>query len=74
MEPAQRREYGPAHFHLEKAESEILGGLPEQMKTWASHGDNVLALPMYPELAPDQQARVIQSCSAFLRQRVRKAA
>ena len=45
VEPAQRREYGPAHFHLEKAESEILGGLPLEMKTWASHGDNVLALP-----------------------------
>src|SRR6516225_9495879 len=36
VEPADRREYGPAHFHLEKAESEILGGMPEQMKTWAS--------------------------------------
>jgi GMP synthase (glutamine-hydrolysing) len=45
VEPAQRREYGPAQFHLERAESEILGGLPATMKTWASHGDNVLALP-----------------------------
>src|SRR5262244_3786227 len=45
VEPAQRREYGPAHFQLERAESEILGGLPESMKTWASHGDSVLALP-----------------------------
>ena len=36
--------------------------------------DCVLALPMYPELTLDQQAQVMQSCSAFLRQRVRKAA
>jgi len=35
---------------------------------------HVLALPMYPELTLDQQAQVIQSCSTFLRQRVRKAA
>jgi len=35
---------------------------------------HVLALPMYPELTLDQQARVIQSCSAFLRRDVRKAA
>jgi dTDP-4-amino-4,6-dideoxygalactose transaminase len=35
---------------------------------------HVLALPMYPELTVDQQTRVIQSCSAFFRQQVRKAA
>jgi dTDP-4-amino-4,6-dideoxygalactose transaminase len=35
---------------------------------------HVLALPMYPELTLDQQARVIQSCSTFLRKGVRKAA
>jgi len=45
VEPAERREYGPAQFHKEQAESEILGNLPASMKTWASHGDNVLALP-----------------------------
>ncbi len=45
VEPVERREYGPAHFNLEKAESHVLGGLPEQLKIWASHGDNVLALP-----------------------------
>jgi len=32
VEPVERREYGPAHFNLEKAESHILGGLPEQIK------------------------------------------
>ncbi len=35
---------------------------------------HVLALPMYPELTMDQQARVIQRCSDFLRKGVRKAA
>jgi dTDP-4-amino-4,6-dideoxygalactose transaminase len=34
----------------------------------------VLALPMYPELTPEQQQRVIQSCSSFLRQQARMAA
>jgi len=34
----------------------------------------VLALPIYPELTADQQRRVIQSCSGFLRQQVRRAA
>lgn len=34
----------------------------------------VLALPIYPELTADQQRRVIQSCAAFLRQQVRRAA
>ncbi len=34
----------------------------------------VLALPMYPELKPEQQRRVIETCAAFLRQRVRAAA
>jgi dTDP-4-amino-4,6-dideoxygalactose transaminase len=35
---------------------------------------DVLALPMFPEVKEDQQRRVIQSCAAFLRQRVRLAA
>jgi dTDP-4-amino-4,6-dideoxygalactose transaminase len=35
---------------------------------------SVLALPMFPEITADQQRRVVQSCAAFLRQRVRLAA
>jgi dTDP-4-amino-4,6-dideoxygalactose transaminase len=35
---------------------------------------SVLALPMYPELAHEQQKRVIESCAAFLRQQSRMAA
>ncbi len=34
----------------------------------------VLALPMFPELTVDQQRRVIQSCAAFVRKQVRRAA
>ncbi len=34
----------------------------------------VLALPIYPELSVEQQRRVVQSCAAFLRQQVRRAA
>ncbi len=43
--PVDRREYGPAHFCMEATESHILGGLPNKLKIWASHGDNVEALP-----------------------------
>ena len=35
---------------------------------------SVLALPMFPELTAEQQRRVVGSCAAFLRQRVRMAA
>ncbi|HEV3203223.1 MAG TPA: DegT/DnrJ/EryC1/StrS family aminotransferase [Gemmataceae bacterium] len=34
----------------------------------------VLALPMFPELTPQQQEHVVQSCADFLRQRARAAA
>jgi dTDP-4-amino-4,6-dideoxygalactose transaminase len=34
----------------------------------------VLALPMFPELTPEQQQRVIRSCAAFLDRRARLAA
>ena len=46
VEPADRREYGPAHLSLEKAESHLFSGFPEKLKIWSSHGDNVLELPM----------------------------
>jgi dTDP-4-amino-4,6-dideoxygalactose transaminase len=34
----------------------------------------VLALPMFPEITPEQQDRVIQTCAAFVRQNGRRAA
>ncbi|HEX8871468.1 MAG TPA: glutamine-hydrolyzing GMP synthase [Candidatus Acidoferrum sp.] len=45
VEPAERREYGPAQLQVEGAASELLAGCPASSKIWASHGDNVLALP-----------------------------
>ena len=45
VEPVERREYGPAQLDLEQTESEILANFPRTMRIWASHGDNVLALP-----------------------------
>jgi len=45
VEPADRREYGPAHLNIEPVESELFGGFPSTLKIWNSHGDNVLALP-----------------------------
>jgi dTDP-4-amino-4,6-dideoxygalactose transaminase len=34
----------------------------------------VLALPMFPEITAEQQARVVEVCAAYLRQAVRRAA
>jgi dTDP-4-amino-4,6-dideoxygalactose transaminase len=34
----------------------------------------VLAFPMFPEITPQQQARVVGSCAGFLRKQVRRAA
>src|SRR5271165_4596999 len=45
VEPAERREYGPAHLDIQKCESHLFGGFPERMKIWNSHGDHVHALP-----------------------------
>jgi GMP synthase (glutamine-hydrolysing) len=45
VEPAERREYGPAQLNIEKTENELFGNFPASLKIWNSHGDNVLALP-----------------------------
>jgi len=45
VEPVERREYGPAQLDVEHTESEILANFPRTLRIWASHGDNVLALP-----------------------------
>jgi len=39
-----RREYGAGILHI-KNDSELLGGLGEQLDVWNSHGDEVTALP-----------------------------
>jgi GMP synthase (glutamine-hydrolysing) len=45
VEPAERREYGPAQLNLEKCDSHLFTDFPEAMKIWNSHGDNVHELP-----------------------------
>jgi len=47
VEPAHRREYGRAEFCAEALVdgAELFSGLPERLRIWNSHGDNVLAVP-----------------------------
>jgi len=45
VEPAARREYGPAQLNLEKTESVLFRNFPSRLKIWNSHGDHVLKLP-----------------------------
>jgi GMP synthase (glutamine-hydrolysing) len=45
VEPAERREYGPAQWQMEKCESHLFKNFPVNLKIWNSHGDNVHELP-----------------------------
>ena len=45
VEPADRREYGPAFLNIENAGNELFKDFPNTLKIWNSHGDHVLALP-----------------------------
>ena len=45
VEPADRREYGPAQLSIEKGNSELFKNFPSSLKIWNSHGDHVLGLP-----------------------------
>jgi dTDP-4-amino-4,6-dideoxygalactose transaminase len=65
--------YYPIPLHLQECLA-YLGHEEGDFPASEAGCQSVLALPMYPELTLDQQARVIQSCAAFLRQAVRKAA
>jgi len=44
VEPAERREYGPAELKVE-AGSELFSDFPPQLRIWNSHGDHIVALP-----------------------------
>ena len=44
VQPAERREYGPADLELRDG-SPLFAGFPKHLKIWMSHGDNVLDLP-----------------------------
>jgi dTDP-4-amino-4,6-dideoxygalactose transaminase len=65
--------YYPIPLHLQEC-LRFLDYSPGDFPASEDACRHVLALPMYPELTLDQQARVIQSCSAFLRKGVHKAA
>jgi GMP synthase (glutamine-hydrolysing) len=45
VEPAERREYGPAQLEIENSANDLFRDFPNRLKIWNSHGDNVLALP-----------------------------
>jgi len=44
VEPADRREYGPATIQITDA-SGLFDGMPDQLDVWMSHGDHISALP-----------------------------
>jgi GMP synthase (glutamine-hydrolysing) len=46
VEPASRREYGPARLHVVSgANSPLFAHLPETLDVWMSHGDHVARMP-----------------------------
>jgi len=45
VEPAERREYGPAVLNIEKGVNQLFREFPNTLKIWNSHGDHVLELP-----------------------------
>jgi GMP synthase (glutamine-hydrolysing) len=45
VEPAERREYGPAQLTIELSPNDLFKNFPESLKIWNSHGDHVLSLP-----------------------------
>ena len=76
------------HFRTDKIGCEIYYPIPLHLQECLRHlghraGDfpaseqaaqNVLALPMFPEITVEQQRRVVQSVASFLRQQSRLAA
>jgi dTDP-4-amino-4,6-dideoxygalactose transaminase len=65
--------YYPLPLHLQEPLA-YLGYQEGDFPSSEQACQEVLALPMYPEIEEEQQRRVIETCAAFLRQRVRKAA
>jgi GMP synthase (glutamine-hydrolysing) len=45
VEPAERKEYGPAQLNVASGESHLFKNFPSSLKIWNSHGDNVHELP-----------------------------
>jgi len=42
--PAAEREYGDTTLFLDEPEDPLLGGLPDRVQVWMSHGDRVVAI------------------------------
>jgi dTDP-4-amino-4,6-dideoxygalactose transaminase len=65
--------YYPVPLHLQECLA-YLGCQEGDFPASEEACQNVLALPLFPEISAEQQQRVIASCAAFLRQRARMAA
>jgi dTDP-4-amino-4,6-dideoxygalactose transaminase len=65
--------YYPLALHLQECLA-YLGGQPGDFPAAEEASRCVLALPMFPEIQPEQQQHVIDVCAAFLRRRTRLAA
>jgi dTDP-4-amino-4,6-dideoxygalactose transaminase len=65
--------YYPVPLHLQECLA-YLGHKEGDFPASEEASRNVLALPMFPELTPLQQQRVIRSCVGFLSRRARQAA
>ena len=65
--------YYPVPLHLQEALA-FLGHREGDFPASEEASRTVLALPMFPEISEEQQARVVGACTSFLRQRSRMAA
>jgi dTDP-4-amino-4,6-dideoxygalactose transaminase len=65
--------YYPLPLHLQEC-LQFLGHAKGDFPTSEAACNEVLALPMFPEITVEQQRTVISTCASFLRQKVRKVA